>query len=185
MSDYAETIFDLAKYEIWCNLQIVDFLSALSEEQRRRDFGFGLRTPHRTVSHIADVMRGWSGCVGPNIERPVWPRYDEAESLQSIRNRMANVGEAWVAAARSSHEQGVLGRDRRMNQVFHLVTHGTHHRGQLLSMITLMGYEHPFEGGDYSGWSNSDSHAHQSATQQTLYLTPLRGAGDADRSVAN
>ena len=40
------------------------------------------------------------------------------------------------------------------NQLFHLVTHGTHHRGQLLSMITLLGYPQPFEGGDYGGWSN-------------------------------
>ena len=46
-------------------------------------------------------------------------------------------------------------RKRRLNQVFHLVTHGTHHRGQLLSMITLLGYEQPFEGGDYGGWSNT------------------------------
>ena len=30
-----------------------------------------------------------------------------------------------------------------------------HHRGQLLSMITLLGYEQPFEGGDYGGWSNT------------------------------
>ncbi|RPJ33076.1 MAG: hypothetical protein EHM35_10870, partial [Planctomycetaceae bacterium] len=43
----------------------------------------------------------------------------------------------------------------RLHQLFHLVTHGTHHRGQLLSMITLMGYEQPFEGGDYGGWSNT------------------------------
>lgn len=28
-------------------------------------------------------------------------------------------------------------------------------RGQLLSMITLMGYGQPFEGGDYGGWSNT------------------------------
>ena len=154
MSDYSDTIFNLVEYEVWCNLQALDFLAGLSEAQYRRDFSFGLRTPHRTMSHIADVMRGWSGCVGPNIERPTWPTYDETETLQEIRKRMADVGKSWLAAAKESHQRGVLSRERRLNQVFHLITHGTHHRGQLLCMITLMGYEQLFEGGDYGGWSN-------------------------------
>ena len=154
MNDYSETVFNLVEYEVWCNLQALDFLAGLSDDECRHDFGFGLRTPHRTVSHIADVMRGWSGCVGPEIEKPAWPTYDESEPLQAIRKRMSDASTRWLAAARASHEQGVLGDERRLNQVFHIVTHGTHHRGQLLSMITLMGYEQPFEGGDYGGWSN-------------------------------
>ena len=154
MSGYFATIFNLVEYEVWCNLKTVDFLSRLSESEYRRDFGFGLRTPHRTMSHIADVMRGWSGCVGPTIEKPSWPTYDETETLEAIRKRIAEVGDLWLAAAKASDEQGVLGNDQRLNQLFHLVTHGTHHRGQLLSMITLMGYQQPFEGGDYGGWSN-------------------------------
>jgi len=155
MTAYSATIFNLVEYEVWCNLQVVDFLSRLSNEECRRDFGFGLRTPHRTMSHIADVMRGWSRCVGPIIERPSWPSYAEHETLGAMRKRIADTGEFWLAAAKDSHEQGLLGSERRLNQVFHLVTHGTHHRGQLLSMVTLMGYQQPFEGGDYGGWSNT------------------------------
>ena len=154
MKDYSETIFNLVEYEVWCNLQVLDFFCGLSDEECRRDFGFGLRTPHRTISHIADVMRGWSGCVGPRIEESTWPPYDETETLQEIRHRMAATGAAWLVAARDSHEHGVLAEERRLNQLFHLVTHGTHHRGQLLSMVTLLGYPQPFEGGDYGGWSN-------------------------------
>ena len=155
MVDYSETIFNLVEYEVGCSLGILDFFAGLSEEECRRDFGFGLRTPHRTISHMADVMRGWSGCVGPDLEPPTWPRYDEAETLPAIRQRMAATGAAWLAAAKESHERGILAAERRLHQVFHLVTHGTHHRGQLLSMVTLLGYEQPFEGGDYGGWSNT------------------------------
>ena len=154
MSDYSATIFNLVEYEVWCNLQAAEFLARLSEVECRRDFGFGLRTPHRTISHIADVMRAWSGCVGPRIEQPSWPKYDESETIESIRKRIADVGDSWLAAAKESHEKGILDDERRLNQLFHLVTHGTHHRGQLLSMFTLLGYDQPFEGGDYGGWSN-------------------------------
>ena len=154
MNDYFATIFNLVEYELWCNLRALDLLDRLSDAERRRDFGFGLRTPHRTMSHIADVMRGWSGCIGSVIVRPSWPQYEEAETMDNIRKRIVDAGNSWLAAAKASHELGVLGNEQRLNLLFHLVTHGTHHRGQLLSMITLLGYEQPFEGGDYGGWSN-------------------------------
>ena len=131
MRDYFDTIFNLVEYELWCNLQAVDFLAGLSEKECQRDFGFGLRTPHRTMFHIADVMHGWSTCVGPVIAKPSWLTYDETATLQEIRRKIADVGKSWQAAAKASHEEGLLAEERRLNQVFHLVTHGTHHRGQL------------------------------------------------------
>jgi hypothetical protein len=123
MPDYADTIFNLVEYELWCNLQ-------------------------------ANVMRTWSRCVGPIIDRPFPLPYQEAMTLAEIRKMFIDLGASWLGAAKTSHERGLLGNDRRLNQVFHLITHGTHHRGQLLSMITLMGYGQPFEGGDFGGWSN-------------------------------
>lgn len=154
MSDYSDTIFKLVEYGLWCNFRAVDFLAGLSDAECKRDFGFGWRTPHRTMFHIANVMRTWSRCVGPVIDKPSPLPYEEALHLQDIRAMFVDFGEAWLAAAKTSHAQGLLAQQRRLHQVFHLVTHGTHHRGQLLSMITLMGYEQPFEGGDFGGWSN-------------------------------
>lgn len=152
---YARTVFRLVEYELWCNLQALDFLETLSDEECKRDFGFGLRTPHRTMFHIANVMRTWSHSVGPVIELPAPLPYQEGMTLQDIRQVFNDVGAFWLSATRASHERGVLGQDGRLTHVFHLVTHGTHHRGQLLSMITLMGCGQPFEGGDFGGWWNA------------------------------
>jgi uncharacterized damage-inducible protein DinB len=153
--DYAATLLQLVAYEVWCNLRALDALDELTDEERRRDFGFGLRTPHRTMFHIADVMQGWGGCVGPVVVPPKWIDYDAHASLASIRAMVQRAGDDWLAAARASHEKGVLGAERRLHQLLHLVTHGPHHRGQLLSMLTLLGRPHPFEGGDFGGWSAS------------------------------
>src|SRR6185436_559974 len=133
MSDYAEIILDLVEYELWCNFRVLDFVEGLSEEERNRDFGFGLRTPHQTIVHIAKVMQGWSRCVGPIIEEPTWLDYDQPASLQDVRRILQSVTESLPAAAKASIDQGLLGEERRLNQLFHVVTHGTHHRGQLLS----------------------------------------------------
>jgi len=158
MSDYADIVLKLVEYEIWCNFRILDFLEGLSEEERNRDFGFGLRTPHQTVVHIAKVMQGWSRCVGPIIEEPTWLDYDQPASLQEVRRMFASMAESFPEATMASIERRLLGEQRRLNQLLHIVTHGTHHRGQLLSMITLMGYKQPFEGGDFGGWSNTSRH---------------------------
>jgi uncharacterized damage-inducible protein DinB len=155
MSDFAEIILDLVEYELWCNFRVLDFVEGLSEEERNRDFGFGLRTPHQTMVHIAKVMQGWSRCVGPVIEEPTWLDYEQPASLQDVRRMLESMGKSFPEAAKASIDQGLLGERRRLNQLFHVVTHGTHHRGQLLSMITLMGYKQPFEGGDFGGWSST------------------------------
>ncbi len=154
MSDCAKIILDLVEYELWCNFRVLAFLEGLYEEERNRDFGFGLRTPHQTMVHIAKVMQGWSRCVGPIIEEPTWLDYDQPASLQDVRRMLASMAESFPEAAKASIDQGLLSERRRLNQLFHVVTHGTHHRGQLLSMITLMGHKQPFEGGDFGGWSN-------------------------------
>jgi uncharacterized damage-inducible protein DinB len=130
MSDYFQTISQLIEYELWCNDQAMQFLERLSVEEIGRDFGFGLRTPHHTMFHIVNVMRTWSLQVRPEIERVTPLPYDKNSSLQEIRSLLEEVGVAWLLAA-----------------------HGTHHRGQLLSMATILGYTQPFEGGDFGGWS--------------------------------
>lgn len=148
-----ETVCRLIEYEIWCNQRAIAFLSDLPDEECKRDFGFGWRTPHRTVFHILDVMRGWTGCVGPEITRPAWRQYDESASFSWFAEELNRVGDSLTSAARASDQLGLLDRDRRLEHVFHIITHGTHHRGQLLSMITLMGHAQPFEGGDFGGWT--------------------------------
>jgi len=100
MPDCAETIFTLIEYELWCNNRALDFLSSLREDECRRDFGFGLRTPHRTIFHIADVMRGWSRSVGPVVAPPSWSAYRDDIPLSGIREMMMSAGSYWLAAAR-------------------------------------------------------------------------------------
>jgi uncharacterized damage-inducible protein DinB len=157
MNDYSETIFKLVEYELWANFKLLEFLERMPEEERNREFGFGLRTPHQTLVHIAKVLQGWSGCIGPVIQEPSWKDYDRPASLLEVRKIFESVAESLPAAAKAAAGQHLLGTQHRLNHLFHIVTHGTHHRGQLLSMVTLMGYAQPFEGGDFGGWSTAST----------------------------
>lgn len=65
----------------------------------------------------------------------------------------AELSAAFMHAIDSSHAAELLHLDRRLVQVFHLVTHGTHHRTQFITMLRLLGMDPPFEPGDFGGWS--------------------------------
>jgi hypothetical protein len=99
MNDYSLTILQLADYEVYCNLQLIDFLARLSGDELQRDFGFGLRTPHRAIFHIANVMRTWSNCVGPIIAKPEPLPYRAEIPLADIRQMLVELGDSWLRAA--------------------------------------------------------------------------------------
>jgi uncharacterized damage-inducible protein DinB len=144
----------LAEYEVWCNDRVFECAAGLEPGQLRQRFGFGLKTIHHTLFHIVDVMQGWSGCVSPEIKKPQWLEYDEGVSLEAIAEMNREVAPEFLKSIDHSHAAGVLHLDRRIEQVFHLVTHGTHHRTQFITMLRLLGKEPPFEAGDFGGWSS-------------------------------
>lgn len=147
------TIRQLVEYEIWCNAKAFDAVAALEAGQLFQPFPFGLRTIHHTLFHIVDVIRAWGGCVGPAIAEPRWLEYDPRMPLHQIAELSRTLSTALLASIDASHAGGLLHQDRRLVQVFHLVTHGTHHRTQFITMLRLLGKDPPFEAGDFAGWN--------------------------------
>ncbi|MDB5328079.1 MAG: Nuclease inhibitor [Phycisphaerales bacterium] len=153
-ASYFPAIRQLAEYEVWCNRQIIDFAGQLPAGQLFQQFPFGLHTIHETLFHVVEVFQTWGGCVGPVIAKPAMVPYDRAMPLGEIADWNAKLATDFLAAIDASHAAGLLHQDRRIVQAFHLVTHGTHHRTQLITMFRLLGKDPPFEAGDFGGWSN-------------------------------
>jgi len=150
---YFPSIRRLAEYEVWCNATLFRAAAQLDEAQLRQSFPFGFGTIHTTLFHIVNVLRTWSGCVEPEIVRPDPLAYDPRSPLAAIARLNDELSAAFLEAIDRSHAAGVLHRDRRIEQVFHLVTHGTHHRTQVITMLRLLGKDPPLEAGDFGGWS--------------------------------
>jgi uncharacterized damage-inducible protein DinB len=156
MSDerYFPAIRQLAEYEVWCNAQAVKTATSLNEDELFRAFSFGFKTIHATLFHTIEVFQTWSGCVGPAIAKPSMLPYDPTMSLDRIAQWNAELSDTFLQAIDSSHAANLLHLDRRIVQVFHLVTHGTHHRTQFITMLRLLGKDSPFEAGGFGGWSH-------------------------------
>jgi uncharacterized damage-inducible protein DinB len=152
-AQYFQTIRQLAEYEVWCNERAIEAASRLNADQLFRNFGFGLGTVHATLFHTIEVFQTWSGCVGPVIGKPPMRAYDPTMQLQEMTRWNASLSEAFLDSIDLSHASGLLHIDRRLAQVFHLITHGTHHRTQCITMLRLLGIDPPYESGDFGGWS--------------------------------
>jgi uncharacterized damage-inducible protein DinB len=152
---YFPAIRQLAEYEVWCNRRALEVAGALSREQLFQPFPFGFQTIHATLFHIVEVINTWGGCVAPAITKPAIIPYDPVMSLDQIAAWNEELSIALLNSIDASHAAGLLHQDRRLHQVFHLVTHGTHHRTQFITMLRLLGIDPPFEAGDFGGWSNA------------------------------
>ena len=152
MNPYADTIRQLAEYEVWCNGRSLESAAALDPDDLFRRFSFGLGTIHRTLFHTLNVLEHWTGFVSPARVDAEWREYNPASTIDDLRRLNGELATAFIAAVDRSDAAGLLGRDRRLVQVFHLVTHGTHHRTQFITMLRFLGKEPPFEAGDFAGW---------------------------------
>ena len=150
---YFPIIRQLAEYEIWCNAKIIEAARGLEHDQLFHHFPFGFGTIHATLFHTVEVFQTWSGCIGPVIAKPPMVPYDAGVSLDYIATWNSELSFKFREAIDASNAAGLLHQDRRIVQLLHLVTHGTHHRTQIITMLRLLGKDPPFEAGDFGGWS--------------------------------
>jgi uncharacterized damage-inducible protein DinB len=153
-ADYFPVIRKLAEYEVWCNARVFASAATLEPAQLHQQFPFGLHTIHETLWHILAVIRRWSSHIGPKIVDPPWPDYDSTMSLDALTRWNDELSRTFLDAIDQSHSARLLHHDRRIVHMFHLITHGTHHRTQYITMLRLLGKDPPFEAGDFGGWEN-------------------------------
>ncbi|QDU27736.1 DinB family protein [Anatilimnocola aggregata] len=91
--------------------------------------------------------------MAPTVFKPPMLPYEAEMSLERLTEWNRELSDAFLVAIDASHDLELLHRDRRLEQIFHLVTHGTHHRTQFITMLRLLGKDPPFEAGDFGGWS--------------------------------
>jgi uncharacterized damage-inducible protein DinB len=149
---YFPTIRQLAEYEVWCNQQSIRAAAALTQEQLFRQFPFGFGTIHRTLFHTLGVLGYWTGFILPVVVDQWRWDYDSGITIDQLRTLNDQLCADFIGAIDASHAAGLLDHDRRLVQVFHLVTHGTHHRTQFITMLRMLEIDPPFEAGDFAGW---------------------------------
>lgn len=144
----------LLHHDHWTTRTLLGLAAGLSDEQLDREFDVGLRTVRRTFDHIVWNVEAWGGAVrGGGVPE----RDPGATSVAAMIARLDASYPRFAELARGVRDQGAW--DDRWSDpdhpetartyggtVAHLITHGMHHRCQVLFMLRRLGVEGVPEG---------------------------------------
>ncbi len=135
----------------------------LSDEQLDREFDIGHRSLRATFHHIIRNLEVWSSlmageCVSAHDDRTM---PGMVHRLESAAQRFANISrqiadrnawdETWLDLLDDPPREKTYG-----GAIAHVITHGMHHRAQVLYLLRMSGVSHAIEG-DVLSWE-SQSH---------------------------
>ncbi len=144
----------MARYTRWMNERLYALIATIDDAERKRDRGAFFGSMHRTLNHLLWGDRMW---LGRFIDEPCDAApfgadlYDDFAELQrereitdrKILNWAGNVSADWLATT-ITYRSKVDGKQRELPAsmaAIHLFNHGTHHRGQLTTLLKQAGHD--------------------------------------------
>lgn len=140
-------------YSAWASQRLLDAAAELTEDELNRDFGTSEHSVLGTLVHVFAADRVWlyrlAGGENPGFVS------DADRSFAVLENDWPAIHERWRIWAAELTDEAALApleyRDMKGNPycqpvwqlVFHVVNHGTHHRGQVSGFLRAMGKTPP------------------------------------------
>ena len=144
----------MARYNRWMNEQLYASCARLPDAERKRDRGAFFGSIHGTLNHLLWGDRMWLGrfagppCVYPAFGADMFDAFDvlvrEREATDQFMLDWADELPAGWLAGTLSYTSRVDGRTRSLPiavAVVHMFNHGTHHRGQLTTLLKQAGID--------------------------------------------
>lgn len=142
----------LARYNVWATHRLLEAVEQLSDDEYRRDVGLFFKSVHGTLNHllVTEHMLWY-----PRFARGESPKLALDTEIEPVRERLAQALRGgsgnWKPLIESwptERFEGKLNYTRMNGQMMslpfvgvltHVFNHGTHHRGQITSALTMLG----------------------------------------------
>jgi uncharacterized damage-inducible protein DinB len=144
----------MARYGAWMNAKLLNLCAELSDAARKQDRRAFFRSIHGTLNHILEGDLAWLSRFTGDPEVPPAlgvELFADFESMASERVRCDARLEAWSRrvdpdwlAAPMTFTSQTDGIERTLPAwvlVVHMFHHGTHHRGQLTTLLKQLGLD--------------------------------------------
>lgn len=154
----------LLGHDVWTTRQLLQMCSRLSDEDLDREFDIGHRSLRATFAHIVRNVEAWARLMdglpleGRGAPPPKRSVAELIEQLDTAAAHLARVSravadrdawdESWIDPAEEPPCERSFG-----GTIAHVITHGMHHRAQLLYLMRMIGIENRPEG-DVLSWEN-------------------------------
>lgn len=142
----------LSGHNAWATGVLIDDAAKLTDEQFQRRFEIGLGSIHATLRHIVGAMLRWADRIGGREVKPSIEKEGRQFPAAELRELLAKATDDLHSVAAE------IERERRWNQemefvvdggptyhftraaaMMHVLTHGMHHRAQVLNMRRQLG----------------------------------------------
>jgi len=142
----------MARYNRWMNERLYALVGEIPDDERKRDRGAFFHSMHGTLNHLLWGDRMWLGrfidepCTAPAFGADMFDDFSELAREREVTDRRmldwaGNTTTEWLAGS-LTYTSKVDGRTRELARALaavHLFNHGTHHRGQLTTLLKQAG----------------------------------------------
>ena len=142
----------MARYNRWMNERLYALVGGIDDAERRRDRAAFFGSMHGTLNHLLWGDRMWLGrfigkpCTVPAFGADMFADFaalsrERERTDRDILDWAGNVTADWLAGT-LSYTSRVDGRSRELSRAvaaIHFFNHGTHHRGQLTTLMKQAG----------------------------------------------
>jgi uncharacterized damage-inducible protein DinB len=151
--DMIAQLVELAKYNKWANLRLLDVYEGLSPSERTTELNSSFPTIRKTVNHIIWVemlfLRRWKALSTEDMNAPIIiedtelrRRWSELESEKETFIKTLDM-EILDRIMDYKNIQGEPISLRLWQLMFQGINHSTFHRGQVVTMFRLLGKTPP------------------------------------------
>jgi uncharacterized damage-inducible protein DinB len=144
----------MSRYNHWMNERLYAVCAGLPDAERKRDRGAFFGSIHGTLNHLLWGDRMWMGriagpeCTYPSFGADMFADFHELKRERAATDRAMldwghGVSAEWLDAP-LQYASRVDAKKRRLPggvAAMHMFNHGTHHRGQLTTLLKQAGVD--------------------------------------------
>lgn len=143
----------MATYNQWMNQKLYAVCATIPDQKRKEDLGAFFRSIHGTLNHLLYGDRVWLSRfqgqpISGNVQQELYADFAQLHQArialdEEIITWTQQLSEQWLARS-FEYTSGIDGKTRILPAwvlVTHLFNHQTHHRGQLTTLFSQLGYD--------------------------------------------
>jgi len=143
----------MAEYNQWMNEKLYAICAEIPEEKRKENLGAFFKSIHGTLEHILHGDRAWMGrftgqSFAVKLGQELYANFDELRKERELMDRQIiewskTLSPKWLAQP-FEYTSNVDGKTRVLPTwvlVTHMFNHQIHHRGQLTTLLSQLGYD--------------------------------------------
>lgn len=148
-SNYCRT---MANYNHWMNQKLYEVCAVITDTDRKKDCGAFFKSIHGTLNHLLYGDRAWMGRFvqkpfSVKVGQQLCTNFDELHEQRNMTDLEIiewsnNISKEWLEKP-FEYTSNVDGKTRILPAwilVIHMFNHQTHHRGQLTTLLSQLGY---------------------------------------------